>query len=579
MEPAPHQDEEEEDDDDGALLEEAVAGALDWADRGEDLASRGGGGGGGASSHHYAGTRLRPNAHGGRAARGQLRGINSAGKAWQPRQNAAQKLTSKVDLHLVASEAYSAPGVMAMNATAATGVRKAERRLDKNTLRVKDKADRATVENAIDPRTRLVLFKMLNNGLFDEIHGCVATGKEANVYHAIGEEHGHLAVKVYKTSVLVFKDRDRYVTGDWRFRRGYAKHNPRKMVKVWAEKETRNLLRLAAAGIPCPRPVQLRLHVLAMEFIGTDDRAAPRLKDAALDGPRMCSAYVELITHMRTMYQKCRLVHADLSEYNILYHEDRLWIIDVSQAADLDNPNALVFLREDCKHVNDFFGRREAVKTLSNRELFDFCTDPALRDEQVDEYLDEMLKKVEARAGLTEREKADDAVFHSSYLPTNMDDIVHYDRDFNRLQDAAEGRQGTGAENIFYQKLIGMKSDWSGVNQMPEILQEKRNAALAAAAGAGVAGLRLDGDSASDSASDSGSGSASDSASEGEGAGEGAGEGRRNTPQRLARKGLTKEEVRELRNANKKAVKAEAREKRKTKTPKKVKKAKHKKRR
>lgn len=41
-----------------------------------------------------------------------------------------------------------------------------------------------------------------------------------------------------------FRDRDRYVQGDYRFRHGYCKHNPRKMVKTWAEKEKRNLIRL-----------------------------------------------------------------------------------------------------------------------------------------------------------------------------------------------------------------------------------------------------------------------------------------------------------------------------------------------
>jgi RIO kinase 1 len=59
----------------------------------------------------------------------------------------------------------------------------------------------------------------------------------------LGPNNEDLAVKVYKTSILVFKDRDRYVSGEFRFRRGYAKHNPRKMVQVWAEKETRNLMR------------------------------------------------------------------------------------------------------------------------------------------------------------------------------------------------------------------------------------------------------------------------------------------------------------------------------------------------
>ena len=70
------------------------------------------------------------------------------------------------------------------------------------------------------------LYKMLKNGLFSEINGCIATGKEANVYQACTDSGQDLAIKVYKTSILVFKDRDRYVKGDVRFKR-YSKHNPR----------------------------------------------------------------------------------------------------------------------------------------------------------------------------------------------------------------------------------------------------------------------------------------------------------------------------------------------------------------
>jgi hypothetical protein len=60
----------------------------------------------------------------------------------------------------------------------------------------------------------------------------------------------------------------RYVSGDYRFKTGYCRSNPRKMVKMWAEKELRNLARLRAAGLNVPAPIQLRMHVLVMEFIG-----------------------------------------------------------------------------------------------------------------------------------------------------------------------------------------------------------------------------------------------------------------------------------------------------------------------
>ena len=43
---------------------------------------------------------------------------------------------------------------------------------------MKDKSDRATNEQVLDPRTRIILYKMIGRGLIQEINGCVSTGKE-----------------------------------------------------------------------------------------------------------------------------------------------------------------------------------------------------------------------------------------------------------------------------------------------------------------------------------------------------------------------------------------------------------------
>ena len=57
-----------------------------------------------------------------------------------------------------------------------------------------------------------ILFRLLNSGYLSDMHGCISTGKEANVYHATTGEGEDLAIKIYKTSILVFKDRDRYLS-------------------------------------------------------------------------------------------------------------------------------------------------------------------------------------------------------------------------------------------------------------------------------------------------------------------------------------------------------------------------------
>lgn len=185
---------------------------------------------------------------------------------------------------------------------------------------IKDKSDRATSEQVLDPRTRLIVFKMIGRGLIERVDGCVSTGKEANVYHAVSPEQKHLALKIYKTSILVFKDRDRYVSGEFRFKSGYSRSNPRKMVRLWAEKEMRNLRRMKSAGMRVPEAFEVRENVLVMEFMGEDEwQASPRLKDAELPAERIRDLYIELLVILRTMFARCKLVHADFSEYNILF--------------------------------------------------------------------------------------------------------------------------------------------------------------------------------------------------------------------------------------------------------------------
>ncbi|XP_077626204.1 serine/threonine-protein kinase RIO1 isoform X3 [Crocuta crocuta] len=146
------------------------------------------------------------------------------------------------------------------------------RQKEADMYRIKDKADRATVEQVLDPRTRMILFKMLTRGIISEINGCISTGKEANVYHASTANGESRAIKIYKTSILVFKDRDKYVSGEFRFRHGYCKGNPRKMVKTWAEKEMRNLIRYHSGGvyiIDVSQSVE-HDHPHALEFLRKD---------------------------------------------------------------------------------------------------------------------------------------------------------------------------------------------------------------------------------------------------------------------------------------------------------------------
>jgi RIO kinase 1 len=318
-----------------------------------------------------------------------------------------------------------------------------------NQDREKDKADRATAELVLDQRTRMILLQMINRGIVSEVHGAISTGKEANVYGAVmypdnGGEPIQRAIKIYKTAILVFKDRERYITGEHRFKAGVDKGNNRKMVKLWAEKEFRNLRRLHAAGIACPEPLMLKLHVLVMDFLG-DKRgyAYPRLRDARLTGDdiddQWRSLYIQLLGIMRRLYQVCNLVHADLSEYNILYNDKKLYIIDVSQSVEHDHPRALEFLRMDIKNVGDFF-RRQGVDTLQDRAIFNFITAPEGPADEPElsraiEHLYEVRPTVadtdEAAAAL----EVDNEVFRNQYIPQTLDEVYDIEKEADKKVD------------------------------------------------------------------------------------------------------------------------------------------------
>ena len=90
------------------------------------------------------------------------------------------------------------------------------------------------------------------------------------------------------------------------------------MVKTWAEKEFRNLARIKQVGIVCPEPIFLRSHVLVMEFIGESGFPAPLLKDADIDESEACKLYLDSVKLIHRIFNLAKLVHADLSEFNML---------------------------------------------------------------------------------------------------------------------------------------------------------------------------------------------------------------------------------------------------------------------
>ncbi|KAB8360688.1 hypothetical protein FH972_024425 [Carpinus fangiana] len=340
----------------------------------------------------------------------------------------------------------------------------------------KDKSERATSEQVLDPRTRMILLQMLNRNLVSEVNGVISTGKEANVYHATTTtDDGRTlqrAIKIYKTSILVFKDRAKYVTGEHRFRQGFNKSSNRAMVKVWAEKEMRNLKRLNAAGIPSPEVIHLRSHVLLMTFIGDKKGwSAPLLRDVQFEDADEASQwrelYLQVLGYMRTMYQICHLVHGDLSEYNMLYHKGKAYVIDVSQSVEHEHPRSFEFLRMDIKNVGDFFNRK-GVETISEQAIFGFVT-ASSGTVEVDEMRTALEKLGEVSKTQNGEDQVDTEVFRNQYMPQNLDQVYDIERDAEKV---GKGQVG----DLVYQSLLATKTDQTSASSEPNPNKESADA-------------------------------------------------------------------------------------------------------
>ncbi|CAN9506028.1 unnamed protein product [Ophioblennius macclurei] len=269
----------------------------------------------------------------------------------------------------------------------------------RRSAKLHEKKEHSTAEQAVDPRTRLLMYKMVNAGVLENINGCISTGKESVVFHADGgslEEQpvpDEVVLKVFKTTLNEFKNRDRYIKDDYRFKERFSKLNPRKVIRLWAEKEMHNLARMKKADIPCPEVVLLKKHILVLSFIGKDHVPAPKLKDAVLSSEDMKKAYCQVLYMMQQMFQECNLVHADLSEYNMLWHQGKVWLIDVSQSVEPTHPHGLEFLFRDCRNVATFFQKRGVSDAMSVYELFNAVSqlNVPIGDEDEAEFMAEIV--------------------------------------------------------------------------------------------------------------------------------------------------------------------------------------------
>lgn len=182
----------------------------------------------------------------------------------------------------------------------------------------------------------------------------LGVGKEADVYDALTQEGKRVAVKFHRLGRISFRQTRRV--------RGYAAEHPRvswlHQSKLAAEKEFEALKLVYPYEISVPEPIHQNRHALVMDMIEGIELFR------CIDIPNPNKILEEILFNLRKSYLLAKVIHADLSEFNVILKPDlHILIIDWPQFVKTDHPNAEYLLRRDIENITKFFQRKFKVNS------------------------------------------------------------------------------------------------------------------------------------------------------------------------------------------------------------------------
>lgn len=209
------------------------------------------------------------------------------------------------------------------------------------------------------------LVPLLDLGEIDEVVRPLMSGKEAEVY-LVRTRDEECVAKVYKDAQFrSFQHRAEYIEGrrvrnsrEQRAMNKGSRHGRLKTEEAWRCAEADAIYLLHAAGVRVPEPLAFIEGVLVMELIKDENGdPAPRLVDQRFSAEEATEIFHFVLGEVVKML--CAgIVHADLSDFNVLMGRDGPILIDFPQAVDpAHNLNARKLLLRDVKNLSSFLGR------------------------------------------------------------------------------------------------------------------------------------------------------------------------------------------------------------------------------
>ncbi|MEM3731777.1 MAG: serine/threonine-protein kinase RIO2 [Candidatus Bathyarchaeia archaeon] len=204
----------------------------------------------------------------------------------------------------------------------------------------------------------LAINALVKAGVLEAFGKPLGVGKEADVYDALNPSGERVAVKFHRLGRVSFRQTIR--------KRGYVKERASWLYqsKLAAEREFQALKLVFPKGVAVPEPISQNRHVIVMGMIEGAELAEWK------EIPNPERVLREILRNVRKAYFEAGVIHADLSEYNIILKPDmHILIIDWPQYVEKQHPNAQQLLARDVKNVLQYFRRKFKLKTKLKEAL------------------------------------------------------------------------------------------------------------------------------------------------------------------------------------------------------------------
>jgi RIO kinase 1 len=232
---------------------------------------------------------------------------------------------------------------------------------EKNNIKVK----RKIFKEVFDDRTEKSLQKIERRGNLDYIIGPISKGKEANLF--VGKvKNKFVAVKIYRIETTNFHCRKSYIDNEDLEK---ISKNPIKRIYAWTEREYFNLKNAYDNKVKVPKPLDQEGNIIIMELIGNKGIPQKTLKYDKLLKKHYELIYNETIKNLNNLIYNAKTVHADLSEYNIIFFKNKIYFIDMGQSVSTKYERAKMFLDRDLKNLIKFFNALGIKKELEEIKL------------------------------------------------------------------------------------------------------------------------------------------------------------------------------------------------------------------